>query len=81
MKNYAEEERLLSQPRKMLISSFTLLILLCCCFIYNWVLFAQKYTVLLSTLQRKASTVSFSEQCTQEGKVMKTPIQVSSQKQ
>ena len=24
MKNYAEEERLLSQPRKMLISSFTL---------------------------------------------------------
>ena len=24
MKNYAEEERLLSQPRKMLLSSFTL---------------------------------------------------------
>ena len=47
----------MSQPRKMLISSFTLqkehLLLLCCCFIYNWVSFAQKYTVSLSTLQKK----------------------------
>ena len=30
--------------------------LLCRYFIYNWVLFAQKYTVLLSTLQRNVST-------------------------
>ena len=34
---------------------------LCCYFIYNWVLFAQKYS-LLSTLQRTASTVSCSQQ-------------------
>ena len=42
IKNYAEEERLLPQPRKMLISRFTLqngtlihLLILCCSFIYN----------------------------------------------
>ena len=37
MKNYVEEEKLLSQPRKMLKSSCTLqnrhFLLLCCCFI------------------------------------------------
>ena len=83
MKNYAEEERLLSQPRKMLISSFTLqngtlitpLITTC------WVLFAKKYTVLLSTLQRNVSTVLSSQQWTEEGKVTKIQTQVSSQKQ
>ena len=88
MKNYAEEERLLSQPRKMLISSFRLqngtfitLLLLCCYFIYRWVSFAQKYTALLSTLRRNASTVLCSQQWTQGGKVTKFQIQVSSQKQ
>ena len=61
MKNNAEEERILPQPRKILISSFTLqngtLLTPLLCFIYNWVLFAQKYTALLSTQQRNASTV------------------------
>ena len=47
MKNYAEEERLLSRPQKMMISTshykMERLSLLCCCFfIYNRVLFAQK---------------------------------------
>ena len=54
MKNYVEEEKLLSQPRKMLMSSFTIqngtLITPLLLFFYNWVLFAQKYTALLSTL-------------------------------
>ena len=90
MKNYAEEEKLLSQEiiiiiKKMLISSFTLqngtLITSFCYFIYNWVLFAQKYTALLSTIQRNASTVLCSQQWMQEGKVMKIQILVSSQKQ
>ena len=85
MKNYAEEERLLSQPHKMLISvshyKMEHLLLLCCCFIYNWVLFAQENTLLLSTLQRNASTGLCSQQWTQEGKVTKIQTQVSSQKQ
>ena len=86
MKNYAEEERLLSQPRKMLISSLTLqngtlITPPTCYFIFNWVLFVQKYTVLLGTLQRKASTVLCSQQWTQEGKVTKIQTQASSQKQ
>ena len=85
MKNYAEERRILSKPRKLFISSFTLqnehLYLLCCCFIYNWVLFAQKNTALLSTLQRNVSTVLCSQQWTHEGKVTKIEAQVSSQKQ
>ena len=40
------------------------LILFYCCFIYIWCLFAQKYTVLLSTLQRNASTVFCSQRWT-----------------
>ena len=58
-KNCAEEERLLCQPPKMLISSFTLenaiLItpLLLFYLICNWGLLFGKYTVLLSTLQKK----------------------------
>ena len=66
MKNYAEEERFLSQPRKMLISSFSLhmehLLLFCCCFIYKGGLLLPKNTVLLSTFQRNASTVLCSQQ-------------------
>ena len=50
MKTYAEEEGIMSQPRRMLISSFTLqngtlntpLLLFC-----NWGLLLQKYTVFL----------------------------------
>ena len=56
------------------------LLLLRCIFIYNWVLFAQKHTALLSTLQRKALTVLCSQQATQEFKVTKVQFQVSSQK-
>ena len=57
------------------------LLLLCCYFIYSWLLFAQKYTALLGTLQKNASTVLCSQQWTQEGKVPKIQMQVSSQKQ
>ena len=57
------------------------LLLLCYYFIYNWVLFAQKYTALLSTLQWNASTFFYNQQWTQEGKVTKLQTQVSSQKQ
>ena len=46
-------------------------------FIYNWVLFAQKYTALLSALQSNASTVLCSQQWMHEGKVTKIQIQVS----
>ena len=85
MKKYAEEGGIMSQPRKKLISSFTLKmelwLLLCSCSICNWGLLLRKYTVLSNTLQRNASTVSCSQKCTQEGKVTKFPIQVSSQKQ
>ena len=78
MKNYAEGEWLLSQPRKTLISCFILqnehLLLLCCSFVYNLVLFAQKYTVLLSTLQRNASTGLCSQQWTQNARWLKSKL-------
>ena len=85
MKNYAEEERLLSQPRKMLLSSFTLpngtLITPLLLFYQQLGLIVAKNTVLLSTLQRNVSTALYRQQWTQEGKVTKILIQVSSQKQ
>ena len=85
MKNYAEEERLLSQPRKMLISSLTLqnetLITHLLLFHLHLGLVCTKNTVLWSTLQRNASTVLCSQQWMQEGKMRKIPIQVSLQKQ
>ena len=85
MKTYAEEGRIRSQHRKMLISSFTLqngtLITPLLLFYLQLGLLLQKYTVLLSTLQRNASTNSCSQQWTQEGKLTKIPIQMSSQKQ
>ena len=85
MKNYAEEERLLSQPGKMLISSFSLqngtLITPLLLFYLQLELVVPKNTVWLSTLQRNASTVLCSQQETQEGKVTKIQTQVSSQKQ
>ena len=43
--------------------------------------FEQKNTVLLSTLQRNASTAFYSQQCMQEGKVTELQTQLSSQKQ
>ena len=85
LKNYFEGERLLSQPQKCWYpaSHYKMehLLLLCCCFIYNWVLFPQRYTAVLSKLQGNVSTVLCSQQWTQEGKVTKIQIQVSSQKQ
>ena len=85
MKTYAEEGGRMSQPRKMLISSFTLqnrtLITPLLLFYLQLGLVVTKYTVLSSTLQRNASTVSCSQQWTQEGKVTEIPIQVSPQKQ
>ena len=85
MKTYAEEGGILSQPRKMLISSFTLqigtLITPLLLFYLQLGLVVTKYTVLSRTLYRNASTVSCSQQWTQEGKVTKIPIQVSPQKQ
>ena len=75
MKNDAEEERLLSQPQKMLISSFTLqngtLITPLLIFYLQLDLVCTKNTALLSTLQRIASTVLCSQQWSQEGKVTK----------
>ena len=85
MKKYAEEGGIMSQPRKMLISSFTLqngtLITPLLLFYLQLGLVVTKYTVLSSTLQRNASTVSCTQQWTQQGKVTKIPIQVLSQKQ
>ena len=83
MKTYAEEEGIMSQPRKMLISSFILQngTLITPLLLFHLQLFAQIYTALLSTLQRNASTVLCSQHWTQEGKVTKIQFQVSSQKQ
>ena len=85
MKNYAEEERLLSQPRKLLISSFTLqngtLITPLLLVYLQLGLVCTKYTVLLSTLQRNASIDLYRQEWTQEGKVTEIQAQVSSQKQ
>ena len=66
MKTYAEEGGIRSQPRKMLISSFTLqngtLVTRLLLFYLQLGLVVTKYTVLPSTLQRNASTVSCSQQ-------------------
>ena len=83
-KTYAEEERIMSQPRKMLMSSFTLhngtFITPLLLFYLQLGLVWTKIHRLLSKLQRKASTVLCSQQWTQEGKVTKIQIQLSSQK-
>ena len=83
MKIYAEDERFNLENRWYPASHYKMdhLLLLYWYFIYNWVSLAQKYTGLLSTLQTNASTGLCSQQWTQEGKVTKIQIQVSSQKQ
>ena len=85
MKNNAKEERILSQARKMLISSFTLqngtLITPLLWFYLQLGLVCSKKNVLLSTLQSNASRGFCSQQWTQEGKVPNIQTQVSSQKQ
>ena len=83
MKTYAEEEGIMSQPRKMSISSFTLQngTLITPLLFFLSTIGSCLHTALLSTLQRNASTVLCSQQWTQEGKVTKIQIQMSSQKQ
>ena len=58
MKTYAAEEGILYQPRKCWYQAshykMEHLLLLCCYFNYTWVLFAQNYTALLTTLQKNA---------------------------
>ena len=81
MKTYAEEERILSQPRKMLMSRFTLqngtlnnpLFL----FYLQLGLIVTKIHRFFSTLQRNVSTALYRQQWTQEGNVTKFSIQVS----
>ena len=85
MKNYAEEERLLSQPRKMLISSLTLqngtVITPLLLFYLKLGLVVTKIHRFVEYTPKNASTVLCSQQWTQERKVTKIRIQVSSQKQ
>ena len=72
MKNYTEEERLLSQPSKMLKSSFTLqngtLVNPLPTFYLQLRLACTKKTVFLNILQRNASTALCSQQWTQKGR-------------
>ena len=85
MKNYAEEERILSQPQNKLISSFTLqngtLITPLLLFYLQLGLVVTKIHPFVGYTPKNASTVLCSQQWTQEGKVTKIPIQVSSQRQ
>ena len=85
MKTFAEEERIMSQPRKMLMSSFTLqnrsLITPLLLFYLQLGLVVTKYTVLLNTLQRNVSSPLYRQQWTQQEKVTKMPIQVSLRRQ
>ena len=84
MKNYAAE-RLLSQPRKTLISVFTLqngtFITPLLLFYLQLGLVVTQTRRLSSALQKKGSTAMYRQQWTQEGKVTKIPIQVALQKQ
>ena len=84
METYAEDEGIMSQPRKMLISSFTLQngtlitpLLLFYLQLGRVVTKIQQRTVLLSTPHRIVSTALYMQQWMQEGKVTKIPIQVS----
>ena len=85
MKNYAEEERLLSQPRKRLISSFTLqngtLFTPLLLFYLQLGLVVTKTPFCRVHSKEMFHTALYRQQWTQEGKVTKIPIQVSSQKQ
>ena len=85
MKTYAEEEGLMSQLWKMLISSFTLqngtLITHLLLFYLQLGILVTKSNFLLSTLRRNVSTALYRQQWTQEGKVTKIETQVLSQKQ
>ena len=66
LKNYADEEGLLSRSRKLLISSFSVmfgyLLLFNCCFTYNWVSLARYYTAWFNAIQRIFSTALYTQQ-------------------
>ena len=85
MKTYAEEDGILSQPRKMLISSFTLrngtLITPLLLFYLQLGLVNTKIHRFVEYTRQNSSPNSCSQQWTQDGKVTKIPIQESSQKQ
>ena len=84
MKNYAEEERL-SQLSKMLISSFTIqngtLATPLLLFYLQVGLVVTKIHRFVEYTPKNVSTALYRQQWTQEGKVTKIAIQVSSQKQ
>ena len=85
MKNYTEEERLLSQPRKMLKSSFTIkngtLITSLLLFQLQLGDLGTKKHRFVNPTSKSGSTHLCSQQWTEEGKVTKIQIQVSSQRQ
>ena len=85
METYAREEGIMSQHRKMLISSFTLrngnlttpLLLF---YLHLGLVVTQSHRFVKYT-PKNSSTVLWSEQWTQESKVTKFPIQVSLRRQ
>ena len=85
MKNYAEEERLLSQPRKKLISSFTLqsgtLITPLLLFYLQLGLVVTKIHRFVEYIPKKCFNSFVQSAVAQEGKVTKIPIQVSLRRQ
>ena len=85
MKNYAEEERILSQPRKMLISSFTLqsgtlITPLLLFYLQLGFVCAERHRCVEYTPNNCFNSLC-SQQWRQEGKVTKIQTHVSSQKQ
>ena len=81
MKTYAEEEGIMSQPGKMLITGFTLqngtLITPLLLFYLQLGLVVTKIDRFLSKPQGNVSTALYRQQRTQEGKMTKIPNQVS----
>ena len=85
MKTYAEEEGLMSQPRKMLISSFILqngtVITPLLLFYLQLGHFVTKIHRCVEYNQKNVSTALYSQQWTQQDKVTRTPIQISLRRQ
>ena len=80
MKTYAQEQGIMSQHRKMLMSSFTLqngtLITLLLLFYLQLGLVVTNIHRFLSTPQGNVSAALYRQQWTQEAKVAEIPIQV-----
>ena len=86
MKNYAEEERLLSRPRTMLISSCTLqkralISPLLLFYLHLGLVCTKIHRFFVASIHKNASIALCTHQWTQEGKMTKIQTQVSSQKQ